>query len=355
MTDNKGLSATAANKRGSGPGSGTGSGTGGDAEPDSPTDVSAPGWFAILRRSLKGFKTDNLSDWAAALTYYGVLALFPGILVVVSVLGLLGPHAIATIQQNVGQVAPGGVKSFFNQIIANAQGEHATASLTAVIGLVLALWSASGYIAAFMRAINAIYGVGEGRPVWKTIPVRVGVTLAVVVMLLMSAVIVLVSGGVAEQVGKVLGVGDTGLTVWNIGKWPVLLVLVALTLAILYWACPNVKQPGFRWLSPGAAVAVVIWLVASGAFAVYVANFASYNKTYGSVAGVIVFLVWLWITNLAVLLGAEFDAELDRQKAIAQGVPESLEPFAVPRDTRKLDADDTRRAEALSRKRGQSD
>ncbi|MDT0262521.1 YihY/virulence factor BrkB family protein [Jatrophihabitans lederbergiae] len=346
MTDDKKASATAAGKRLSG--------TGGDADPDSPTDVSGPGWFAILRRSLKGFKTDNLTDWAAALTYYGVLALFPGILVVVSVLGLLGPKAIATIQENVGQVAPGGVKTFFNQIISNAQGQHTTASFTAIIGLVLALWSASGYIAAFMRAINAIYGVGEGRPVWKTIPVRVGVTLSVVVMLLISAVIVLVSGNVADQVGKVLGVGDTGLTVWNVAKWPVLLIIVALTLAILYWACPNVKQPGFRWLSPGAALAVVIWLVASGAFAVYVANFASYNKTYGSVAGVIVFLVWLWITNLAVLLGAEFNAELDRQKAIAQGVPESLEPFAVPRDTRKLDEDDTQRAEALSRKRSQS-
>lgn len=347
MTDDRRAGVAAADKRSTG--------TGGNAEPDSPTDVSAPGWFAVLRRSLKGFRTDNLSDWAAALTYYGVLAMFPGILVVVSVLGLLGPHSIATIQENVGQVAPGGVKSFFNQIIANAQGQHATASLTAIIGLVLALWSASGYIAALMRAINAIYGVGEGRPVWKTIPVRVGVTLAVVVMLLMSAVIVLVSGSVAGQVGKALGVGDTGLTVWNIAKWPVLLILVALTLAILYWACPNVKQPGIRWVSPGAGLAVVIWLVASGAFAVYVANFASYNKTYGSVAGVIVFLVWLWITNLAVLLGAEFDAELDRQKAIGQGVPESLEPFAVPRDTSKLDEDDTKRAEALSRKRGQSD
>jgi len=317
---------------------------------DSPTDLTKPSWNAVLKRSLRGIKDDNLTDWAAALTYYGVLAIFPGLLVLVSILGLLGPSATRTLEQNVGQVAPDGVRRFLSQIIDNAQHQHAGAGIAAIIGLALALWSASGYIAAFMRAANAIYGVNEGRPIWKTIPVRVGVTLVVVVLLVISSVIVLVTGQIADQVGRALGIGPSAVTVWEIAKWPVLLAIVAITLAVLYWACPNVKQSSFRWVSPGGALAVLIWLVASAGFAVYVANFASYNKTYGSVAGVIVFLVWLWISNIAVLLGAEFDAELQHQRAIGQGLPANLEPFAIPRDTRKLDDEETRRAEALSKR-----
>jgi membrane protein len=320
------------------------------AEPDDPTDLAGRSWVAVLRRSVREFRADNVTDWAAALTYYGVLALFPALLVGVSVLGLLGDSATRSLLDNVGQLAPGSVRSFLQTVIDNAQQQRGTASVTAVVGLLLALWSASGYVGAFMRASNAIYGVGEGRPIWKTAPVRLAVTVAVMLMLLLAAAIVLLTGRVADQVGRALGIGTAAVTVWDIAKWPVLLVLVALMLALLYWACPNVRQPGFRWISPGGAVAVVIWLLASGAFAVYVANFASYNKTYGSVAGVIVFLVWLWITNIAILLGAEFDAELDRQRAMASGVGDD-EPYAVPRDTTKLDADDTRRAEALDRRR----
>jgi membrane protein len=318
---------------------------------DSPTDLSTPSWRAVLRRSLAGIQDDNLTDLAAALTYYGVLAIFPGLLVVVSLLGLLGPSATRSLKDNVGQVAPQGVFTFVNTIIDNAQKQQAGAGLAAVVGLVLALWSASGYIAAFMRAANTIYGIGEGRPIWKTIPVRVLVTLAVMVLLVISAGIVLVTGQIADQVGRAVGIGNTAVTAWNIAKWPVLLVIVALVLALLYWACPNVKHAGFRWVSPGSALAVVIWLVASAAFAVYIGNFASYNKTYGSVAGVIIFLVWLWISNLAVLLGAEFDAELQHQRAIAEGLPADLEPFVQPRDTRKLDAEETRKAEALAEHR----
>jgi len=322
------------------------------AEPDSPTDLTRRSWLAVLRRSVREFRDDNVTDWAAALTYYGVLALFPGLLIAVSVLGLLGDSAARSLLDNVGQIAPGGVRDFLRTIIDNAQQQRGTAGVAAVVGLLLALWSASAYVGAFMRASNAIYGVGEGRPVWKTAPVRLAVTVAVMVMLLISAAIVLLTGRVADQVGRALGIGHTAVTVWDIANWPVLLVLVSLTLALLYWACPNVRQPGFRWITPGGLVAVVIWLVASGGFAVYVANFASYNKTYGSVAGVIVFLVWLWISNVAVLLGAEFDAELERQRAVASGVGED-EQFAVPRDTSKLDEDDTRRADALARHRRQ--
>ncbi len=307
-------------------------------------------WRSVLGRSVSQFRADNITDWAASLTYYGVLALFPGLLVVVSVLGLLGQSATNTLVDNVGQIAPGAVRSFFQNVVDNAQRQRTTAGIAAVFGIVLAFWSASSYIAAFMRAANAIYGVGEGRPIWKTLPIRLAVTAAVVVMLIVSATIVLLTGRVAEQVGQMLGIGSTAVTVWDVGKWPVLLVVVSLMLALLYWACPNVRQPSFRWLTPGSTIAVLIWLIASGGFAVYVANFASYNKTYGSVAGVIVFLVWLWVSNVAVLLGAEVDAELEHQHAIAGGLPERERPFAVPRDTRKLEPDETERATQLSRR-----
>jgi membrane protein len=175
------------------------------------------------------------------------------------------------------------------------------------------------------------------RPIWKTVPIRLGVTITAVILLVLSAVIVVVSGPVARQVGTLLGAGDTTVLIWNIAKWPVLLIIVSVLLAILFWASPNAKQAGVKWVSPGGMIAVLIWLVISGLFAVYVSTFASYNKTYGSLAGVVIFLVWLWLSNLAILLGAEVNAELDHAKAIAQGLPEDAEPFAEPRDTRKLD------------------
>jgi membrane protein len=320
-------------------------------EPESPTDLGGRSWLAVLRRSVREFRDDNIPDWAAALTYYGVLALFPALLVLVSALGLLGESGARTLLDNVGQITPGAVRDFLAGVIKNAQQQPTVAGIGAVFGLMMSLWSASAYIAAFMRATNAIYEVGEGRPIWKTAPMRVAVTVAVMLMLLASAMIVLVTGRVADQAGKALGIGNAAVTAWDIAKWPVLVLLVSLMVALLYWTCPNVRHPRFRWITPGSLLAVLIWLVASGAFALYVANFSSYNKTYGSVAGVIIFLVWLWISNMAVLLGAEFDAELDRQRAINGGIPED-EAFSVPRDTRKLDPEDTQRAEALARRRG---
>jgi membrane protein len=207
-----------------------------------------------------------------------------------------------------------------------------------VIGILGAIWAASGYIAAFMRASNAIYAMEEGRPIWKTLPVRVGLTVLLIVLTVISAVAVTVTGGLAEEVGNLLGLGDTAVTVWSIAKWPVLLLLVSFMFAVLYWAAPNVKQPGFRWISPGGILAVIGWVIASAAFAFYVANFGSYNKTYGALAGPIVFLVWLWISNLMILLGAEFNAELERGRAIEGGMrPPDKEPFVEPRDTRKME------------------
>ena len=198
------------------------------------------------------------------------------------------------------------------------------------------IWAASGYVGAFMRASNRIYDIEEGRPIWKTVPVRLGVTVVMVILLALSSVAVVLTGGLARQAGKLLGVGSTAVSVWDIAKWPVLLGIVSLMFAILYWAAPNVRHPGFRALSPGGIVAVAAWVIASAAFALYVANFSSYNKTYGALAAVVVFLVWLWVSNVAALLGAEFNAELERGRWIEAGHPADEEPFVEPRDTRKM-------------------
>jgi len=305
--------------------------------PETPTDLKARSWGAVFKRTVREFKEDNLTDWAAALTYYGVLAIFPALIVLVSVLGLIGSSATQPLIDNLGKVAPGPAKDIFTSAIKNLQGSKGAAGVLFIVGLVGALWSASGYVAAFMRASNSIYDIEEGRPVWKTMPTRVALTLVLLVLLAITAVAVTLTGGLAKQVGGVLGLSDTAVTVWNIAKWPVLLLIVSFMVALLYWAAPNVKHPKFRWVSPGGVLAVVGWLIASLGFAFYVANFGSYNKTYGALAGTIVFLVWLWISNIVILLGAEFNAELERGRAIEAGHPERKEPFVEPLDTRKMD------------------
>jgi membrane protein len=201
-----------------------------------------------------------------------------------------------------------------------------------VLGLVLAIWSASGYIGAFMDAANAVWDAPEGRPIWKRIPLRFGVTVVLLLLLAASAMAVVLTGPLARNVGNIVGLGSTFVTVWDIAKWPVLVIVVSFMISLLYWAGPNVKQPGFPWISPGGLLAVVLWIVASALFAFYVANFASYNKTYGSLGGIIVFLVWLWITNIIILLGAEFNAEMERTRQIAAGHPADKEPYLPLRD-----------------------
>ncbi|WP_436987737.1 YihY/virulence factor BrkB family protein [Streptomyces sp. enrichment culture] len=313
------------------------------AAPDSPRELPRTSWGAVFKGSLREFKDDELTDRAAALTYYGVLALFPALLVLVSLLGLTGRSTTDKVIDNIQQLAPGSARDIITRAVEQLQGNAGIGSLMAIIGIVLALWSASGYVAAFIRSANAVYDMPEGRPVWKLLPVRLGVTVVLMVLAVISALIVVFTGGLARQAGTALGIGDTALTVWSIAKWPVLVVLVTIMIAILYWATPNAKVKGFRWITPGSLLALVIWLIASAGFAIYVANFASYNKTYGTMAGVIVFLIWLWITNLAILLGLEFDAETVRQRAIAGGHPPEAEPYTQPRDTRTWDEQDRRR------------
>ncbi|CAM5698609.1 YihY/virulence factor BrkB family protein [Streptomyces griseorubiginosus] len=311
--------------------------------PTTPTKLPKGAWGAALKGSLREFKDDELTDRAAALTYYGVLALFPALLVLVSVLGLTGRSTTDKVLNNLQQFAPGSARDIITSAVQQLQGNSGTGSIMAIVGLVLAIWSASGYVAAFIRAANAVYDMPEGRPVWKILPVRFAVTVVLLVLAVISALIVVFTGSLAQKAGQALGVGDTALTVWSIAKWPVLVILVTVMIAILYWATPNAKVKGFRWITPGSFLALLIWMIASAGFALYVANFASYNKTYGTMAGVIVFLLWLWITNLAILLGLEFDAEIARQRAIAGGHPAGVEPYTQPRDTRTWDEEDRRR------------
>jgi membrane protein len=302
--------------------------------PDSPTDLPKSSLKDVLRRARVEFRRDHLTDLAAGLTYYATLSAVPGLIVLVAILGLLGPDTTSQLTNQVQSIAPGSSAEVVSNLINQAQSNRTGAGIGAVVGLLVAL-----------------YDIEEGRPIWKTLPIRVGLTVLAVVVIVISVVIVVVSGPVAQQVGDIIGVGDAAVTVWSVLKWPVMLVLVAVLLAILFWASPNAKQGGVRWVSPGGVIAVLIWVGASALFAVYVTHFASYDKTYGSLGGVVIFLVWLWLTNIALLLGVEINAELDRSRAIAEGVSPDAEPFAEPRDTRKLDPEDKAAVEEVARQR----
>jgi membrane protein len=295
-------------------------------------------WRGVLSRTVSEFKEDNLTTWAAALTYYGILSIFPALIALVSILGLVGSSATQPVLDNLATVAPGPAKDILTSAVKNMQHGRGTAGLVFFVGLATALWSASAYVAGFMQASNAIYEVKEGRPVWKTLPTRVGLTVLLLVLLAMSAIAVVLTGSLARHAGDIVGVGNTAVDAWDIAKWPVLLLLVSFMIALLYYVSPNVKHPSFRSIVPGGVLAVVVWIVASALFALYVASFGSYNKTYGALAGVAVFLLWLWISNIAILLGAELNAELERGRRIEGGHPADEEPFLEPRDTSKLEA-----------------
>jgi membrane protein len=285
-----------------------------------------------IRRSFFEFEGDNAWDWAAALTYYGMLSFFPGLLVLVSIVGLVRRATLQPLIDSLHDIAPGTATTIFDEAVRRLQDSPRQAGVFAVAGVLVAFWSASGYAAAFIRAANAAYDVPEGRPIWKTLSIRFAITIVTGILLVACATIVVVSGSLAAAVGRVIGLEQPAITAWNIGKWPVLVVLVYLMFAVLYRVSPNAQQGGFRWVSPGCTIAVVLWMAASAGFGLYAAHFASYDRTYGTLAGVVVFLTWLWITNLALVLGLEIDAELERQRAIAAGLPGDAEPCVRLRD-----------------------
>jgi membrane protein len=279
--------------------------------------------FATLKRTFTEFSEDNLSDWAAALTYYGLLALFPALIALVGLLGLVGSPSSTTqtITQIVTKIGPSSAAQTFAGPIESITAHKSTAGIMGIVGLVAALWSASSYIGAFIRAANVIYETPEGRPIWKLRPLQVLVTLIMVVLLALVALALVLTGPIVSAVAGPIGVGSTAVSIWNIAKWPVLVIVVIAMFSVLFYAAPNVKLRGFRWVTPGTIFALVVWLIASAAFAFYVANFSSYDKTYGTLGGVVVFLVWMWITNSALLLGMELNAERERSRELAEGVP----------------------------------
>jgi membrane protein len=325
-----------------------------DEKVDSPTDLSKRSWMYVLRKTVREFSDDQCTDLAAALTYYAVLAVFPAAIALTSLLGLVG-QGTTSVQTVLGIVGDLGGGSVVDSVrgplleISRSQG----AGLAFVLGLLGALWSASGYVGAFGRAMNRIYEIREGRPVWKLRPMMLLLTLVLVLLAAAVLLALIVTGPVTDSIGRELGVGSTLRTVWDVAKWPVIVLVVVVIVALLYYATPNVRQPKFRWVSVGAVVAIVTWMVASAAFGFYVANFSSYDKTYGALAGVIAFLLWLWITNLALLFGAELDAELERGRELESGMPAERELQLPPRDSRNIEKarakeeDDERRGRAI--------
>ncbi|WP_222710864.1 YihY/virulence factor BrkB family protein [Quadrisphaera setariae] len=307
-------------------------------KPDDPTDLTKRSWTYVLRKTLREFTGDGCLDLAAALVYYAVLALFPGLVAIISLVGVLGqgPQTTQTLLDVVGGFAPKTVTDQLGNVINDLQASQA-AGLGLVVGLLGALWSASGYVGAFSRAMNRIYGITEGRPFWKMRPMQLFVTVVAVVLVVAALIILVVSGPVAESIGDVIGLGSAALTVWGVAKWPVLALIVVVVVAVLYQMTPNIKRPKWTWTSVGAVVAILVWALASTLFGIYVSGFSNYNKTYGSFAAVIIFLLWLWITNLALLFGAELDAELERGRELQAGIEAEEDLQLPPRDTRKSD------------------
>ena len=332
------------------------------AKPDSPADLKKPSWKYVLRKTLREFSDDQCTDLAAALTYYAVLALFPAIIAMLSLVGLVsdGAKTVETVLQIMRDVGAGSAANTLEPTLvqlANTPG----AGLALVIGLLSALWSASGYVGAFGRGMNRVYEIDEGRPIWKLRPTMLLVTFVTVVLAALVAISLIITGPAAQAVGDAIGLGSTVVLVWNIAKWPVILGIVVVIVAILYYFTPNVRQPKFKWVSVGAIVAILVWIVASVAFGFYLSNFGNYNKTYGSLAGVIAFLLWLWITNLVLLFGAELDAELERGRQLQAGIA-AEETLQLPaRDTRniekaeKKEREDIEKGRRLRESRGEQD
>lgn len=302
-----------------------------------------PGILATLKRTATEFMEDNLTDWAAALTYYGLLALFPALIAMVSLIGLVGDPKSTTesLTEIVTAIGPESAAETFSGPIESIASNQRTAGFALIAGLAVALWSASSYVGAFMRASNIIYETPEGRPFWKLRPLQLAVTLLMVILMAILALALVLTGPVVEAVAGPIGLGDTAVSIWNIAKWPAMVAIFLFMVELLYYASPNVRLRGFRWVTPGSLVAIVVWALASAAFAFYVANFGSYDKTYGTLGGLVALLVWFWISNLAILFGHQLNAERERSLEIEEGRPRAereiqLEPRSEPKEQKTI-------------------
>lgn len=321
-------------------------------KPDEVSDITGRSWKYVLRKTVREFSSDQVPDLAAALTYYAVLAVFPALLAFVALVGLFGDAAktVQTLLDLLAPLLPAAMLEAVREPIEQLAGSP-LAGFAFVTGVVGALWSASGYVGAFSRAMNRIYQIQEGRPFWKLRPVTLAVTVLAVVVAVISAVIIAATGPIARELGELLGLGEGVVAVWNIARWPILALFAVLLVAVLYYATPNVRQPRFRWMSVGAAVALAVWAAASAGFAFYVANFAGYEATYGSIGGIIVFLLWVWISNIALLFGAELDAELERARQLQAGIAAEKVIQLPPRDTSRSDKTERQHREDVARGR----
>jgi membrane protein len=306
------------------------------SKPDSPGDLTGQWWSYAFRQAWAEFRRDECTDLAAALTYFAVLSLFPALLAVISLLGVFGQgeSTTDTLLELVERIGQQDAVDQLREPITQMTETNA-AGFALLFGLVGAFWSASRYVGAFGRAMNRIYEVDEGRPFWKLHPLNLAITVVTVLLAALVLLGLVVSGPFAQELGDTLGLGATTVMVWNVAKWPIMLLVVVFLVAVLYYATPNVMQPKFRWISVGAGIAIIVWILASVAFGAYVANFGSYNKTYGSLAGVIILLLWLWLTNIALLFGAEVDAELERSRQLQAGIKAEESLQLPPRDTRR--------------------
>lgn len=299
-----------------------------------PTQIRKQTWVYLLRRTLHEFGQDGGIDAAAALTFFAVLSVFPAALAIVSLIGVVGdgPDVVSRLLKLLDQVAPEAVTNVLQGPL-DEIASTSSANLALVLGILAALWSASTYVSAFGRALNRIYEVEEGRPFWKRKPAQLAVTILLIVLVLVIAGIVVLSGPVLRTVGDALNIGDAAVAVWGVGKWPVLAASVVVIVAVLYATTPNIRQPRFRWLSIGAGLAIALFGLASAGFALYVANFATYNQTFGALAGVVIFLIWVFLVNIALLLGAEFNTELERGRELQAGIAAEARLQLPPRDT----------------------
>jgi membrane protein len=321
-------------------------------EPESPLQLTKRSWFYVARKTVREFAHDECTDLAAALTYYAVLALFPAAIALISLVSLVGQgrSSVDTILQILRNVGAPGVAHTLESTLVELSSSSA-GGMALLLGLAGAVWSASGYVGAFGRAMNRMYEVPEGRPIWKLRPANLVLTLVLIVLAAAALVMLVISGPVARAIGDQIGLGSTTVMIWNIAKWPVLVLVVVLIVAILYWGTPNVRQPRFRWMSVGAGVAILVWMAASAAFGLYVATFSSYDRTYGSLTGVIVFLLWLWLTNIALLFGAELDAEIERGRELQSGIAAEESIQLPPRDSRNIRKAEKKREKDVARGR----
>jgi membrane protein len=296
------------------------------------SDIRRTSWWETLKRTVSEFLENKLADWAAALTYYGLLSLFPALIALVSLIGLFADprQATGTITEIIAEIGPESAVETFTGPIRSITSNQQASGILFVLGLLGAMWSASGYVGAFIHASNVIYETRETRSFWKLQPLRLLITLAGAIVITLVAAAIVLTGPIVDAVAEALGIGETAKTIWDTVKWPVVLGLLVVLIGMLYYASPNVKLRGLRWVTPGSIVAVAVWALASGAFAIYVSRFGSFDKTYGTLGGVIVLLIWMWIGNLAILFGHQLNAERERSLEIEEGRPRAETQIQLP-------------------------